>query len=69
MIPLNKDTIMLIATIICAAGIVMLFREINRTKEEMNTLKDVSTQMIKRLNTPTPEPVLEPELPVEKDEE
>jgi len=67
MIPLNKDTLMMIATIVCAAGIVMLFRELNRTKEEMNTLRDVSTQVIKKLNAPTPEP--EPEPSVEKSEE
>jgi uncharacterized membrane protein len=68
MIPLNKDTLMMIATIVCAAGIIMLFRELNKTKDEMNTLRDVSTQMIKKLNTPTPEPAPE-ESPVEKTEE
>ena len=66
MIPLNKDTLMMIATIVCAAGIIMLFRELNKTKDEMNTLRDVSTQMIKKLNTPEPAPE---ESPVEKTEE
>jgi len=60
MIPVNRDTLMMIATIICAAGIIFLFKELNKTKDELNSFKDFSVQVVKHLKPPTPEPVSEP---------
>lgn len=60
MIPVNRDTLMMIATIVCAAGIIFLFKELNKTKEDMNSLKNFSAQVVKRLASPEPEPEPEP---------
>jgi hypothetical protein len=54
MIPINRDTAMLIATIVCAVGIIFLFKELNKTKEEMNTFKSFSAQVIRHLSAPEP---------------
>jgi hypothetical protein len=72
MIPVNRDTLMMIATIVCALGIIFLFKELNKTKEEVNSFKTFSAQVVKHLNAPepTPEPEPEPEeKPVAKVEE
>ena len=66
MIPVNRDTLMMIATIVCAVGIIFLFKELNKTKEEMNSFKNFSAQVVKRLASPEPTPTSEPE---EKEEE
>ena len=60
MIPVNRDTLMMIATIVCAVGIIFLFKELNKTKEEMNSFKDFSVQVVKQLSAPTPAPAPEP---------
>jgi hypothetical protein len=60
MIPVNRDTLMMVATIVCAVGIIFLFKELNKTKEDMNNFKMFSAQVVKRL-TPAPEPEPEPE--------
>ena len=69
MIPVNRDTLMMIATIVCAIGIIFLFKELNKTKEEMNSFKNFSVQVVKRLGTPepTPEPEKKEEEPEEED--
>jgi hypothetical protein len=51
---------MMVATIVCAIGIIFLFKELNKTKEDMNNFKMFSAQVVKRL-TPSPEPEPEPE--------
>jgi hypothetical protein len=73
MIPINRDTAMLIATIVCAVGIIFLFKELNKTKEEMNTFKSFSAQVIRHLSAPepvaAPAPVPTPTPVVEKKED
>jgi len=61
MIPVNRDTIMMIATVVCALGIIFLFKELSKTKEEMNSFKTFSAQVVKHLNAPEPTPEPEPE--------
>lgn len=56
MIPVNRDTLMMIATIACAIGIIFLFKEMNKTKKDFQSF---SEQVVKHL-TPTPEPVPTP---------
>jgi hypothetical protein len=73
MIPVNRDTLMLIATIVCALGIIFLFRELNKTKDEMNSFKTFSSQIVKHLSAPSEqkpstEPEPEPETEVQKEE-
>ena len=60
MIPVNRETILTVATIVCALGIIFLFRELNKTKEEMNSFKGFSAQVVKHLIAPPPEPKPEP---------
>lgn len=62
MIPVNRDTVMMIATIVCAIGIIFLFKELNKTKQEMNSFKNFSSQVVRHLSAPepVPEPVPEP---------
>lgn len=69
MIPVNRDTLMMIATIVCAVGIIFLFKELNKTKEEMNSFKNFSTQVVKHLSAPEPAPTPEPEKKEEPKEE
>ena len=70
MIPVNRDTLMMVATIVCAIGIIFLFKELNKTKEDMNNFKMFSAQVVKRLTpTPEPEPELEPEPVAEEKKE
>jgi hypothetical protein len=61
MIPVNRETVLTVATIVCALGIIFLFRELNKTKEEMNSFKGFSAQVIKHLSAPPPTVVSEPE--------
>ncbi len=44
MIPINRETLMIAATIACVIGILFLFREMNKTKEEMDHVKKYITQ-------------------------
>ncbi len=61
MIPINRETLLTIATIVCALGVIYLFKEMNKTREEMNSFKTFSTQVVKKLSAPEPEPKPEPE--------
>jgi hypothetical protein len=61
MIPINRETLLTIATIVCALGVIYLFKEMNKTREEMNSFKTFSTQVVKKLSVPEPEPKPEPE--------
>ena len=60
MIPVNRDTVLIVATIVCALGIIFLFKELSKTKEEMNSFKGFSAQVIKHLSAPPPTAVPEP---------
>jgi len=45
---------LIVGVIICAAGIIFLFNELKKTKEEVNEFKGFSEQVVKRLNAPAP---------------
>ena len=68
MIPVNRDTVLTVATIVCALGIIFLFRELNKTKEEMNSFKGFSAQVVKHLSAPKPKPEPEPVAEEKKEE-
>ena len=51
MIPINRDTMMLVATVVCIAGLLFLFREVNKTKQEVEHMKDFSEYVSKKLDT------------------
>lgn len=52
MIPVNRDTLMMIATVVCALGIIFLFKELNKTKKDMDNFKNFSEQVVKHLAPP-----------------
>jgi lipopolysaccharide export system protein LptC len=58
---------MLVATVVCVAGLLFLFREVNKTKQEVEHMKDFSEYVSKKLEAPqlvAKEP--EPEVAEEK---
>jgi lipopolysaccharide export system protein LptC len=58
---------MLVATVVCVAGLLFLFREVNKTKQEVEHMKDFSEYVSKKLEAPqlvAKEP--EPEVTEEK---
>jgi hypothetical protein len=58
---------MLVATVVCVAGLLFLFREVNKTKQEVEHMKDFSEYFSKKLEAPqlvAKEP--EPEVAEEK---
>ena len=69
-------TLMMVATIVAIAGVIFLFKEMNKAKQDLDSLKNFSAHLMQRLSVPeTPkvsnevelEP--EPEVTEEKNEE
>ena len=52
MIQMNRDNIMMIATAVCLVGIIFIFKELNKTKEEMNGFRTFSEQLVQHMNSP-----------------
>jgi hypothetical protein len=52
MIQMNRDNIMMIATAACLVGIIFLFKELNKTKDEINGFRTFSEQLVQHLNAP-----------------
>jgi hypothetical protein len=74
MIQMNRENLMMIATAVCLVGIIFLFKELNKTREEMNGFRTFSEQIVQHLNAPPTEdekdePESEPEKIEEKKEE
>jgi cbb3-type cytochrome oxidase subunit 3 len=61
MIPMDRETLTMIATIVAIAGVIFLFREMNKAKADVENLKNFSAHLVQRLSAPTPEPEPEPE--------
>lgn len=68
MIPVNRDMILIIATAVCALAIVFLFKEMNKSKQEIQDFKDFSVHVVNRLNTPGPKIVADDNEVVEETE-
>ena len=69
MIPMDRETLMMIATIVAIAGVIFLFKEMNKAKQDVENLKNFSAHLVQRLSAPedrTPEP--EPEVEVDAEE-
>lgn len=49
MISVDRETMVIVAVIVCAAATVFLFRELGRTKEELNGVKGFSSKMMNHL--------------------
>jgi cbb3-type cytochrome oxidase subunit 3 len=77
MIPMDRETLMMVATIVAIAGVIFLFREMNKAKQDVDNLKNFSAQLIQKLSAPVPmprpapqvEPTEEPETELETIEE
>ena len=74
MIPMDRETLMMIATIVAIAGVIFLFREMNKAKADVENLKNFSAHLVQRMSAPEPRqvsaPVPEPETetPIEAEE-
>ena len=74
---MDRETLMMVATIVAIAGVIFLFREMNKQKQDVDNLKNFSAQLIQKLSThthvPSPAPQVEateePETTEEKEEE
>jgi hypothetical protein len=71
MIQMDRETLMMIATIVAIAGVIFLFKEMNKAKQDVENLKNFSAHLVQRLSAPVPEkePEVEPEVSGEKEEE
>lgn len=52
MIPIDRQTLTLLAVIVCMAGLVVMFRELKSAKEDVEGLKGFSMNVIKHMQTP-----------------
>jgi hypothetical protein len=62
MIQMDRETLMMVATIVAIAGVIFLFREMNKAKQDVDNLKNFSAQLIQKLSTPMPVPVPAPQV-------
>ena len=75
MIAMDSATLMMVATIVAIAGVIFLFKEMNKAKQDLEGLKNFSSTLIQRMRAPEPqmvtseEPENEPEVIEEKKEE
>jgi hypothetical protein len=56
MIPVDRQTLTLIAVIVCMVGLVLMFKELRTAKEDVEGLKGFSMNVMKRMQAP-PQPV------------
>ena len=71
MMQMDRETLMMIATIVAIAGVMFLFREMNKAKQDVEGLKNFSVQLVQHLNTQEREQMIDeqPEVAEEKKEE
>jgi cbb3-type cytochrome oxidase subunit 3 len=69
MIPMDRETLMMVATIVAIAGVIFLFREMNKAKQDVDNLKNFSAQLIQKLSTPMPMPSPAPQVDTTEEEE
>ena len=67
---MDRETLTLVATVVAIVGVIFLFREMNRAKQDVESLKSFSSHVMHRLNTPIRiiEPEPETETPSEAEE-
>jgi hypothetical protein len=52
MIQMNRENLMMLATVVCLLGIIFVFKELNKAKEEINSFRTFSEQVTQYINTP-----------------
>jgi|TARA_B110000046_G_scaffold89537_1_gene97565 hypothetical protein len=65
MIAMDRETLMMIATIVAIAGVIFLFKEMNKQKQDLEGLKNFSSTLIQRMRVPEAPMVTEDEPEVE----
>jgi hypothetical protein len=55
MIPVNRETLLIVGTIICAIGVLFLFNELKKTREDVENFKGFSEQVVKHLGAAPPQ--------------
>jgi len=53
---MDRETLMMIATIVAIAGVIFLFKEMNKAKQDVESLKNFSAHLVHRLSGPQPQP-------------
>jgi len=56
MVPVNKDTLLIVAAIVFAIGMIYMFKELNKTKKDIDGFKNFSAQVVRHLSAPPEEP-------------
>jgi hypothetical protein len=56
MIPVTRENLLIVGIIVCLVGLIFMFKELGKTKEDVDNFKNFSEQVVKHLNT-APEPV------------
>lgn len=51
---MDRETLMMVATVVAIAGIIFLFREMNKAKADVENLKNFSAQIVHHLSNPNP---------------
>tara|TARA_B100000767_G_scaffold246274_1_gene245720 strand:+ start:1412 stop:1633 length:222 start_codon:yes stop_codon:yes gene_type:complete len=69
MIPIDREILTTIAAIACIAGLVFLFRELNKAKQEVDELKVFSAHVARHLSQSSGGGKEEPALVAEEVEE
>lgn len=59
---MDRETLMMVATIVAIAGVIFLFKEMNKAKQDVENLKNFSAQLIQKLSTPMPTPRPSPQV-------
>jgi hypothetical protein len=62
---MNRENLMMLATVVCLLGIIFVFKELNKAKEEINSFRTFSEQVTQYINTP----ILEEEEEKKEEEE
>jgi len=62
MIPVSREILTSVAVIVCLAVCIYMFRELNRAKEDVDQLKNVSTRLM-HMSMPQPRPPPPPPMP------
>ena len=53
---MERENILMIATIVCIVGVLFLLKEMNKAKNDVEKLKEFSAHLIHQVTTTTPEP-------------
>ena len=52
---MDRETLMMIATIVAIAGVIFLFKEMNKAKQDVESLKNFSAHLVHRLSGSEPQ--------------